>query len=113
VLLGMSDLARQAYVNPLLFDYISSIVEATRTATQVRMGASVRGARALTKAAKTWAVAHGRTYVTPDDVKLLAEPVLSHRLVLDAEAEFDGVTANAVVAQIVLDIVPPARNDLV
>jgi len=112
VLVGMADLARGVYVNPLLFDYISSIVEATRSATQVKMGASVRGARALTKASKTWAAAHGRTYVTPDDVKLLADTVLSHRLVLDAEAEFDGVTASAVVGQILLDIVPPARNDL-
>jgi MoxR-like ATPase len=112
VLVGMADLARGVYVNPLLFDYISSIVEATRSATQVKMGASVRGARALTKASKTWAAAHGRTYVTPDDVKLLADTVLSHRLVLDAEAEFDGVTASAVVGQILLDVVPPARNDL-
>jgi MoxR-like ATPase len=112
VLVGMADLARGVYVNPLLFDYISSIVEATRSATQVKMGASVRGARALTKASKTWAAAHGRTYVTPDDVKLLADTVLSHRLVLDAEAEFDGVTASAVIGQILLDVVPPARNDL-
>ena len=112
VLVGMADLARGVYVNPLLFDYISSIVEATRSATQVRMGASVRGARALTKASKTWAAAHGRTYVTPDDVKLLADTVLAHRIVLDAEAEFDGVTASAVIGQILLDVVPPARNDL-
>lgn len=111
-LVGMADLARGVYVNPMLFDYISSIVEATRSATQVRMGVSVRGARSLTKAAKTWAAAHGRTYVTPDDVKMLAETVLAHRLVLDAEAEFDGVTASAVIGQILLDVVPPARNDL-
>jgi MoxR-like ATPase len=108
----MADLARGVYVNPLVFDYIARIVEATRTASQVRMGVSVRGARALTKAAKSWAAAHGRIFVTPDDVKLLAEAVLSHRMVLDAEAEFDGVTAEAVVARILLDVVPPSRNDL-
>jgi MoxR-like ATPase len=112
VVVGMADLARAVYVNPLLFDYIARLVEGTRSATQVRMGVSVRGARALTKAAKAWAAAHGRIYVTPDDVQLLAEPVLGHRLVLDAEAEFDGVTADAVVAQVVLDTVPPSRNDL-
>jgi MoxR-like ATPase len=112
VVIGMQDLARQTFVNPLVLDYIARIVEATRSASQVRMGVSVRGARSLTKAAKTWAAAHGRIYVTPDDVKLLAEAVLSHRLVLDAEAEFDGVTAAAVISQILLDVVPPSRNDL-
>ena len=109
---SMADVARGTYVDPLVFDYIARIVESTRSASQVRMGVSVRGARALTKAAKTWAAAHGRVYVTPDDVGLLAEPVLSHRLILDAEAEFDGVTAEAVIAQIMLETVPPSRSEL-
>lgn len=112
VLVGMSDMARSVFVHPLLFDYIARIVEATRSARQVRMGVSVRGARSLTKASKTWAAAQGRTFVTPDDVKGLAEQVLAHRIVLDPEAEFDGVTAGAVIGQILLDIVPPSRSDL-
>ena len=111
-LVSMSDVARGVFVNPLVYDYIGRLVEATRLARQVRMGVSVRGARALTKAAKTWAVAHGRTFVTPDDVKALAEQVLAHRMVLDPEAEFDGVTASAVIGQILLDVVPPSRSDL-
>ena len=53
----------------------------------------VRGCLALVRAAKTWAAAHGRHFVVPDDVKELAEPVLAHRLVLDPEAEFAGATA--------------------
>jgi MoxR-like ATPase len=111
ILVQLSDMSRAVFVNPLVLDYIGRIVEATRDARQVRMGASVRGARALTKAAKTWAAAHGRSYVTPDDVKALAEPVLAHRLVLDPEAEFDGVTTNSIVGQILLDVAPPARSD--
>ncbi|WP_104135351.1 MULTISPECIES: MoxR family ATPase [unclassified Cryobacterium] len=111
-LVSMSDIARTVFVNPLVYDYIGRLVEATRDASQVRMGVSVRGARALTKAAKTWAVAHGRTFVTPDDVKALAEQVLAHRMVLDPEAEFDGVTASAVIGQILLDVLPPSRSDL-
>jgi MoxR-like ATPase len=110
-IITMADLARAVYVNPMLADYIARLVEATRSATQVRMGVSVRGARSLIKAAKTWAIAHGRVYVTPDDVKTLADVVLAHRLVLDPEAEFDGVTASAVIGQVVLDVVPPSRND--
>ena len=111
-LVGMSDIARAVFVNPLVYDYIARIVEATRTARQVRMGVSVRGARALTKAAKTWAAAQGRVFVTPDDVKGLADQVLAHRMVLDPEAEFDGVTSSAVIGQILLDIIPPSRSDM-
>ncbi len=111
-LVNMSDIARGVFVSPLVYDYIGRLVEATRLARQVRMGVSVRGARALTKAAKTWAVAHGRSFVTPDDVKALAEQVLAHRMVLEPEAEFDGVTARAVIGQVLLDVVPPSRSDL-
>jgi MoxR-like ATPase len=109
-LLTMSDMARGAYVNPLVFDYIMRIVEATRRASEVRLGVSVRGALALSKIAMTWAVAHGRTYVTPDDVRELTLPALAHRLILEPEAEFDGVTAAAVVGQILIDVVPPSEN---
>ena len=48
----------------------------------------------------------------PDDVKELAIPVLSHRLILDAEAEFDGVTADSVIGQILLDTAPPEQGAL-
>jgi MoxR-like ATPase len=109
----MTGLAREVYQNPLVLDYIARIVDATRNATQVRLGVSVRGAMALAKASRTWALAHGRTYVTPDDVKMLAEPILAHRLILDPEAEFDGVTATAIIGQILLDTPPPSQKDLV
>jgi MoxR-like ATPase len=52
-------------------------------------------------------LAKGRSYVIPDDVKDIAEVVLAHRIAIDPEAEFDGVTANAIIAQILLDTVPP------
>jgi MoxR-like ATPase len=110
---SLADIARGVYLNPLVLDYISRLVQATRLATQVRLGVSVRGALALTKASKTWAAAHGRNYVTPDDVKALAEAVLAHRLILDPEAEFDGVTANAVIGQVLLDTVPPSQRESV
>ena len=106
----MADIARGAYVNPLLFDYIMRIVGATRLASEVKLGVSVRGALALARLAMTWAVAHGRTFVTPDDVRQLAIPALAHRLILVPEAEFDGVTAVGVVGQILLDVPAPAEN---
>jgi MoxR-like ATPase len=71
---------------------------------------SVRGGLALARLASTWAVAHGRSFVTPDDVRDLALPVLAHRLVLNPDAEFDGVTADAVIGQILLDVDAPVEN---
>lgn len=104
------ELARSTYVNPLVFDYIMRIVNATRHATEVRLGVSVRGALALSRLAMTWAVAHGRSFVTPDDVRQLAIPAFAHRLILEPEAEFDGVTAVDVIGKILLDVAPPAEN---
>ncbi|WP_084099843.1 MoxR family ATPase [Demequina sp. NBRC 110051] len=109
---AMTALAREVHTSPLILDYIARIVDATRQATQVRLGVSVRGALALSRGCRAWALAHGRTYVTPDDVKTLAEPVLAHRLILDPEAEFDGVTATAVIGQVLLDTAPPSQQDL-
>ncbi len=106
-ILGMVVIARNVHTGPQVLDYIARLVAATRTAPQVKMGSSVRGARNLTKLARTWALAKGRSYVIPDDVKDIAEVVLAHRIAIDPEAEFDGVTANAIIAQILLDTVPP------
>lgn len=110
-LVGMTELAADVYVDALVLDYIARMVDATRAADEVRLGVSIRGALALTRAARASAASHGRTYVTPDDVKRLAVPVLAHRLILHAEAEFDGVTPEAVVGQVLLDVAPPTRRE--
>jgi MoxR-like ATPase len=91
------------HVDPEINDYVSRLVEGTRRAPEVRLGVSVRGALALLKASRVFAAAHGRHFVLPDDVKSLADSVFAHRLVLDPEAEFDGVTANNVIGQILID----------
>ncbi|MBD3943108.1 MoxR family ATPase [Microbacterium sp. NEAU-LLC] len=110
-LVGMADLGAQVYVDALVLDYIARLVDSTRTADEVRLGVSIRGALALTRAARTRAASQGRTYATPDDVKALAVPVLSHRLILHPEAEFDGVTQETVVGQVLLDVAPPSRRE--
>lgn len=104
------DFVRKAHVSPLVADYAVRLVEATRRAGEVRLGASVRGTLALVRLASAWAVANGRHYVTPDDIRDLAMPVLAHRLVLEPEAEFDGVTAQQIIGQILLDVTPPQEN---
>ncbi|MFT4284718.1 MAG: MoxR family ATPase [Protaetiibacter sp.] len=109
----LAALVRTVHVDPTINDYVSRLAEATRSATEVRLGASVRGALALVRAAKTLAAASGRHYVVPDDIKSLAEPVLAHRLVLDPEAEFDGVTASSIVSQLLLETPPPSDRQAV
>ncbi|MFT3798132.1 AAA family ATPase [Microbacterium sp.] len=110
-LAGMAELAASVYVDALVLDYIARLVDATRSADEVRLGVSIRGALALTRASRATAAAHGRTYVTPDDVKRLAVAVLAHRLILHPEAEFDGVTQEAVIGQVLLDVEPPTRRE--
>ncbi|MFV0374263.1 AAA family ATPase [Microbacterium sp.] len=109
-LTGMADLAADVYVDARVLDYIARVVDATRSADEVRLGVSIRGALALTRASRAAAASQGRTYVTPDDVKRLAVAVLAHRLLLHPEAEFDGVTAESVVGQVLLDVPPPTRH---
>lgn len=113
VVTEMGALARTVHVDPTINDYVSRLVDATRTAAEVRLGVSVRGALALIRTAKTLAAASGRHYVIPDDIKALAEPVLAHRLVLDPEAEFEGVTASSIIAQIMMETSPPSDRQAV
>jgi len=113
VIIEMAEIARTVHVDPSINDYVSRLIDATRTATEVRLGASVRGALALVRTAKTLAAANGRHYVIPDDIKTLVEPVLAHRLVLDPEAEFDGVSATSVIGQIIIETPPPSDRQAV
>jgi MoxR-like ATPase len=109
-ILKMSAIARAVHTNASVLRYIVDIVEETRRAQQVQFGSSVRGARNLTKLAKTWALAQGRSYITPDDVKFLAGPVLAHRIVLTTDAEFDGVRAEQIVLEFIDRIKAPTGD---
>ncbi|MEX5635996.1 AAA family ATPase [Parafrankia sp. FMc2] len=98
------------HVAPEMRRYIVRVVAATRTRHDVvRLGASPRGSVALLRAAQVRAASAGRTFVTPDDVQILAGPVLAHRLVLSPEAELRRVSAEDVVAEVV-DSVPSPRR---
>jgi MoxR-like ATPase len=106
----MADLATTVHVDAAVLAYVSRIAEATRPgrAPGVKLGLSMRGALNYVRVAKTWAATNGRHYVVPDDIKALAEPVLGHRLQLDAEAEFDGATVTDVITRVFDDVKPPA-----
>ncbi|MEP6478785.1 MAG: MoxR family ATPase [Rhodoglobus sp.] len=104
----MAQLASEVFVDASVMEYVSDIVSATRVDKDVTLGVSMRGAMALSRAVKTWAIANGRTYVTPDDVRDLAVPVLSHRIIVDPESDFAGVKAEDIVSRILVSIEPPA-----
>ncbi len=106
----MADMAADVHVDDAVLDYISRLAEATRTDTRTRLGVSVRGCLALVRCAKVWAAAQGRAFVVPDDVKDLAEPVLAHRLVLDVESEFAGVTAPEIIQDVLATTAPPVER---
>ena len=103
----MSGLADDVYVDPALISYVAELAEESRRMPHVKLGLSARGCLAFIRVSKTWAAADGRDHVVPDDVKELAEPVLSHRLLLDAEAQFTGVTVESVIGRLIDAVVPP------
>ncbi|MEO7448807.1 MAG: MoxR family ATPase, partial [Humibacillus sp.] len=110
VVVEMSKLADEVHVDPAILGYVSRIAEESRRHPSLKLGLSVRGCLAFVRCAKTWAASQGRTYVIPDDIKLLAEPILSHRLLLGVEAQFAGTTVGQVVDEILADIAPPAER---
>ena len=83
-------------VEDSVLDYAVRIVEESRKSADLILGASPRAGVHLLRAAKTAAAIEGRDFVTPDDVKALAVPTLRHRIVLRAEAEIEGLDADAV-----------------
>jgi len=80
--LELAERVREVHVSEAIQRYIIDLANATRTHPAVLLGMSPRAALALQRAARAWAVLHGRDYVIPDDVKVLALPVIGHRLEL-------------------------------
>ena len=95
-------------VEPQLLQYIARIVQRTREDASLYLGASPRASIAILHTAKAHAAINGRDFVTPEDIKTVAPPVLGHRIVLAPEREMEGMTAAQVVGQI-LDAVEIPR----
>ena len=90
-----------------LLGYIVDVIRKTRTHDAVLVGAGPRATQALLLASRAHAALAGRDFVTPDDVKALAAPVLEHRLVLRPEYEIEGLSTGEVVARILQDVAVP------
>jgi MoxR-like ATPase len=95
------DEARLIFVEESLNRYVVALLRHTRSNSRLALGASPRAGIALLRVAKARALAEGRDYVLPDDVKAVAAPVLAHRLILAPEARSAGLTAAEIVGEAV------------
>lgn len=108
--------ARRSYSSVYVCDdilaYIMDIVDATRDHPDLALGVSPRGSQALLKAAQAYAVIEGRSYVSPDDIKRLAKPVLAHRVMLRSTIRAKEGQADKIIGQILEQIRVPAEETL-
>ncbi|HLL22790.1 MAG TPA: MoxR family ATPase [Kofleriaceae bacterium] len=100
-ILEMQALTQEVYVAEELLDYVLGLVQFTRSHAKIYLGASPRAALALTHASKALALLKGRDYALPDDIRQLAPQVLGHRILLTPEAELEGGSGSAIVAEAV------------
>jgi MoxR-like ATPase len=107
--LGMQKLAAALQVDQAVNRYAVQIVRGTRSWPGVRVGAGPRGGIALIRAARAKALMSGRGFVTPDDVKSVALPVLRHRIILSPELELEGQTSDGVLENLLARVQAPRR----
>ncbi|QST00357.1 MoxR family ATPase [Pontibacillus sp. ALD_SL1] len=110
-LIELQNRAAEVYVDPNIQRYIVNVVSETRRHPSAYLGVSPRGSIALMKAAKAYAFIQDRDFVLPDDVKYLAPFVLSHRLILNSEAKFEGMTSEDLVNDILQKVSIPVRKE--
>ena len=94
-------------VDDAIMTYITALANETRRSPDLLLGASPRASVALLLASKTLAALEGRDFVTPDDVRFLARPVLRHRVILRAEAEIEGQTPDSAIARVLARVPVP------
>ncbi|MDO8750367.1 MAG: MoxR family ATPase [Dehalococcoidia bacterium] len=108
--LALQEETRKIYVDPLVKQYIATLVEGSRKHRDVALGCSPRASLALQRTGQAMTLLQGRDYVLPDDVKELAEPVMAHRLVLTAAARMQGVDGRRVVQELTDEVVVPGAR---
>jgi MoxR-like ATPase len=108
-LIAMRTAASKVRVDDAIIEYVVELARKTREDRAIELGASPRASIAMMKAAQVVAASEGRDFVTPDDVKPVAKPVLRHRIMLHPDAELQGITADERVDDI-LRTVPVPRT---
>jgi MoxR-like ATPase len=111
--LSIQEKVKHIFISPQLKKYIVDIIRATREHKEVYLGSSPRGSLFLSKASQILAGISGRDFVIPDDVKYLAEFVLSHRIIVQPSARLKNIYAEAIITDVIYDIpVPGGKMDL-
>ena len=100
-------IVEQVFIKDELLHYIAAIVNNTRNNGDLFLGASPRASLAMMKTAKAIAAMNGRDFVTPDDIRVVAYPVLNHRIILTPEREMEGYTAKDIIEDIIKKIEVP------
>ena len=103
----LRDCLRGILIRDELIDYIVGIVRATRSHDSILVGASPRATQSLILASRAFAAIKGRDFVTPDDIKFMALPVLEHRLILRPDYEIEGLTVKEVIQNTLRNIEVP------
>lgn len=106
-IMGFQSLVRKVRVEPGIIQYIARIVNNTRENAMLYLGASPRASIALLNTSKALAALKGRDFVTPEDIKEVAYPVLGHRVVVSPEKEMEGITTHLIIKQIVESVEVP------
>jgi len=99
-IINIQEKVKEIYVDESLNDYIVNLVAQTRNNPDLMLGSSPRGSISLLRASQAWALYNGRDYVIPDDIKKMAIPVLSHRLILKQEAKLKKVSPADIIDKI-------------
>lgn len=101
---------RQVACQPVVEEYLLDLVIASRGDPAVELGVSPRGSLALLRAGQAMAAIRGRNFVTPDDIQVLARPVLAHRLILSPESRLRGQSADGVIARLLEQVPVPVEE---
>lgn len=101
---------RSVFVHDCIIDYVQRILEATRTSDGIALGASTRAGLVLLRAAQSTAALSGRDYVSPEDIKALAVPVLAHRIILRAGERREALSAQAAISRIISSTAAPTEK---
>ena len=106
-IIKVQEAARNVHVDKSLNNYIVDIVSHTRTHPDVALGSSPRGSLSLFRASQAWALYNDRNYVLPDDIKVMAIPVLSHRIIMKQEAKLKKISPNEILNSILTKVNVP------
>lgn len=98
---------KEVVVGDALYDYVASLLQRTREDRRLLLGASPRAGIALVTASRALALLEGREFVTPDDIKTLAGPVLRHRLIVQPQAELEGETSERIIRETLASVPVP------